>query len=1091
MWRRLCGLLVLLVLFLLGGSAKAGAPDTRLPSGLLEAPAPPLPVNPRFDSFNLDIFSAHFKVNCFFQDRQGFVWLAGSEGLYRYDGYEALHYPLPPVDGRTAGEPRYIMEDHAGIFWIAADDGLDRFDPLSGQWAFYRSRPNEPSSLAEGPVIGVLEDAQQQLWVGAGESLDLLDRQTGQFKHFSLNKDGSPGSRTITALAADRQGRLWATTQNGVLNRLNPASGGVQRYALNRPDAGNPATAEVGAMLVDPSDALWLAVKGGLLHFDPQQERFTWLPHGDAAYADDRPTALVRTPEGNFWVATAQAGLYHLDLPTARWSHMTLQIGDPYSLSEPGVESLLLDRAGILWLSNHSGQVNRFVPWRNWRIYRHARGNPNSLSSDDISAIAEDQAGRLWIGTHGAGLNRYDRTSGQWTQYLLDTRGTGGLNDNLVTALAIGTQGEIWVGTQFGGLNRLAPEQNRWDTFQNGSAADSFSGAAIQTLLAGSDGVVWVGAASGILDRLDARTGKFTHYHAPQPQADPNPLSSMISALAFGRPGELWVGTNGGALYRMTSANGQWSADWLASTWQGQPRSVTSLFADAKGALWVGTLQGGLIRLDLQTGALQRIQPDEAQPLGDVVSIQADEQGMLWLGTSSGLVRVDPAHATFEHFGIAEGLPGEGMSNRAALQLRSGEMIFGSASGLTIFDPRAIAKNPHVPPMVLSDVQLDYRSMNPERITAQPDGSREVRLSYLENRLTFSFAALDYTDPTRSQYAYRLEGVDPDWVPAGARRQAAYANLAPGEYRFRVKATNSDGVWNEQGATLHILIQPPFWQTAPFWVLVGLVVAGGLFGGVRWRLSTLERQKGQLETRVQERTRELNDALAELEKSKVAAEHAAVMEERQRLARELHDSVTQLIYSQVLSADIGRKLLRQGKLPALEKTLNELGGVAVQSLKEMRLLLYELRPSFFEQEGLRNALELRLDSVERRSHVDATLEIEGDPDQLPAQVSWELYRVMIEALNNALKHAQASEVRVRLSVRAVDGGPAQHVDVEVCDNGIGFDPQTTGAGGMGLGNMAERAAKIGAQLEISSSPGQGARVRVAAKVKPMNQEGEL
>jgi signal transduction histidine kinase len=168
-----------------------------------------------------------------------------------------------------------------------------------------------------------------------------------------------------------------------------------------------------------------------------------------------------------------------------------------------------------------------------------------------------------------------------------------------------------------------------------------------------------------------------------------------------------------------------------------------------------------------------------------------------------------------------------------------------------------------------------------------------------------------------------------------------------------------------------------------------------------------------------------------------------------------------------------------------------LGGVAVQSLKEMRLLLYELRPSFFEEEGLRDALELRLDSVERRSHVDATLEIEGDPDQLPAQTSWELYRVVIEALNNALKHAQASEVRVWLSVRAIDGGPAQRVDVEVRDNGIGFDPQMVGAGGMGLRNMAERAAKIGAQLEMNASPGRGTCVRLTAEVKPMNQEGEL
>ena len=755
------------------------------------------------------------------------------------------------------------------------------------------------------------------------------------------------------------------------------------------------------------------------------------------------------------------------------------------------MSALLLDRAEILWLSNRSGQVNRFVPWRNWRTYRYVRGNPNSLSSDHISALAEDQAGRLWVGTQGAGLNRYNRATGQWTRYVLNTQGSGGLSDNLVTALAVGTRGEIWVGTQFGGLNRLAPEQNRWDTFQSGSAADSFSGDAIQALLAGSDGVVWVGGATGMLDRLDTYTGKFTHYRAPKPVADPNPLSTLVSALAFGRPGEIWVGTNGGALYRMNPANGEWSADMLASVWHSRPHSVTSLYRDAQGVLWIGTLQGGLVRLDLQSGVARQVQPAAAQHLADVTSIQGDAQGRLWLGTSDGLVRFDPLSATFERFGTAEGLPGEGMSQRAALRLRSGEMAFGSVAGLLLFDPRAVAKNPHVPLVTLSDVQLFYRSLGPQRIAAQADGTRLVNLSDQENMLTFSFAASDYTDPARTLYAYRLEGVDPAWVSAGVRRQAAYANLAPGEYRFQVKAANSDGVWNEQGTELRIVIHPPFWQTWPFWMLVGLLVSGGLLGGLRWRLRTLERQKHQLEARVQERTRELHDALAELEKSRQSAEHAAVMEERQRLARELHDSVTQLMYSQVLTAEVGRKLLQQGKLPPLEDTLRDLGGVAVQALKEMRLLLYELRPSFFEQEGLRDALELRLDSVERRSRVDATLEIEGEAEQLPAPLSWEIYRIVIEALNNALKHAQASRVRVWLRVQTLENAPAQCVDVQVSDNGAGFDPHAAGAGGMGLRNMAERAAKIGAHLEISSAPGQGTHVCLTMRIEPVNHEGEM
>jgi signal transduction histidine kinase len=406
-------------------------------------------------------------------------------------------------------------------------------------------------------------------------------------------------------------------------------------------------------------------------------------------------------------------------------------------------------------------------------------------------------------------------------------------------------------------------------------------------------------------------------------------------------------------------------------------------------------------------------------------------------------------------------------------------MFFGGFQGLNAFHPAQIELNPHAPSLVITALDPYDQSTRADLLPGE-----RLQLSYQDNDVSFHFTALDYSAPTRNQYAYKMDGVDKDWRQAETNRRADYANLRTGDYVLRVRASNSDGVWSEEH-TVHISVTPPAWET--WWFQGGalLALALGLLGVYRLRVRNIEAQRRQLQAQVEQRTAQLSETnvllrqeMDERQRAEQAlaqqAAQAAVAAERNRLARDMHDSVTQSLYSLTLLSAAGQRMIEAGDLSQVESNQARLSEISQQALQEMRLLVYELRPLALQSLGLVGALEGRLEAVERRAGINARLITNDEEmDAWPPQVEQELYRIAQEALNNALKHAGAGTVTVR--IQAEDGTLA----LEISDDGRGFDPQSVSSkGGLGQASMRERAAKIGAHLTINSSPGAGTRIKI-------------
>jgi signal transduction histidine kinase len=496
--------------------------------------------------------------------------------------------------------------------------------------------------------------------------------------------------------------------------------------------------------------------------------------------------------------------------------------------------------------------------------------------------------------------------------------------------------------------------------------------------------------------------------------------------------------------------------------------------------LWIGT-QGGLNRLDLTN--IEAADPatytfthyvEQDGLANDEVWAIIEQGGTLWLGTTNGLSRFDPARREFKNYYASDGLPINDID--AGLLSDSGELFFGGVNGFISIDPDQMTDNSYIPPVVLTSLQQNGKDM----ITGQAaENLSRITIRWPENSFEFGFAALSYTQPEKNQYAYMLEGFDKDWIYLGSQRFGRYTNLNGGTYTLRLKGSNNDEVWNEAGTSIEVTVVPPFWVTGWFRGIIALLLLAGGVIAYRLRIRYLETRSQDLEKQVAERTAELQheidqrykveDNLRQHEREK------AIIEERNRLARELHDSVTQSLYGMTLFAEAAARQLDTGLVPPAADNLRKLSQTAKNALEEMRLLIFEMRPPILEEEGLAAALQARLEAVEGRIGLTTQLRLEGEGD-LPPGIQEGLYRIALEALNNTLKHAQASCVTISLIQE-----PKLTV-LRIVDDGVGFDfDSAQKSGGLGLIGMKERAEQFGGQLTVKSELGKGTTVQVEVK----------
>lgn len=837
------------------------------------AAAPPLSL--RFETLTQEHGLPHQTIFALLQDKQGFIWLGTQGGLVRYDGYRAIVFQhdlgnpnslpdswifslhedlrgqlwvgtrsgLARFDPEKNGFTRYLFPDLGqdntkqsrvvrvieadgqGAMWLATEGGLQRFDPESGRFQAFLHNPKRPASIASDNVLALARSADGGLWVGTQEGLDYLPPKSTDFSHFRLTAQAArdlPDNR-VQALRIDDAQALWIGTAKGV-TVWNPGSEWTQRRGL-APPAGVESF-QVNAIYQDKHANLWLTTaQNGLLLWDKIAQRFSVYRHqpGDThSLAADRTLSVTHDRSGTLWVGTWEGGASRTDLDSGGFERFIHRPGDPGSLPDSPISAQAEDGGGHLWVGTFTG-LYLFDPVRGHvlRSYRHEPGNPDSLSDDRVFFILPEADGRLWIGTR-AGLNLLDRKSGRLRRVRLKI---GSSSENF-TQVARASDGVLWLGS-FGGLTRYDPKdgsvrQFRYDPANSRSISDNFA----LTVLVDSRERIWVGTMQG-LDLLDQASGNFTHYrHDPR---NPNSLSSdRIQYLFEDGHGTLWIGTANGVNRGVSSKEGGLSF-----------RAYTS-------------------RDGLAHNSVSNIQPDAA--------------GRLWLGTSDGLARLDPASGKISNFKVRDGLINGYFLHRSSKRGSDGTLYFGGAGGLIAFRPEAIAANPFPPPMAFTDISIFNRSIidNPPPPDVALDGpltqAKTLKLPWHMSVFSLEFAALHYADPSRNRYAYRLEGFDRDWMETdAAHRTATYTHLDPGSYVFRVKVANKDGVWNNAGGTLRIVITPPFWMTWWFRLLAAAALLAIAVSAYRWRIGRLARRQAHLERLVAERTSELSEQKKKVE----------------------------------------------------------------------------------------------------------------------------------------------------------------------------------------------------------------------------------
>lgn len=832
-------------------------------------------------------------ASCILQDKKGFMWIGTRDGLNKYDGYTVTVYNTDLEDPFSiSGNFIWCMkEDKQGDLWIATiDGGLSKYESKEDKFIRYMHNPSDPTSLSHNRVQSILVDKDENVWIGTRGGLDLLDKKNNQFIHYRHDPKNthSLADNDVSQLLEDNAGNLWVGTRNHGLDRLDRRRNTFTHFQHDPANQNSISRDVIISIYEDSQENLWIGTdEGGVNLLDRNTNTFTRFMHNP-----DNPNSLCHNTvrcineddQGYLWFGTENGGMSLFDKKKNVFYQYKQDDKDPFGISSNSFWEIYKDRKGNMWVATYGGGVD-FLDKEpaKFSIYKKNPNTSNSLSHNNVNSFMEDDKGLIWIGTDGGGISVLDRRHNTFRHYSHQST-PNSLSSNAVIKILQSKDKEIFVGSYGGGLSVLKnPETESFHNFPVDTVGHrGTSSAHIFDMAEDEEGNWWLGALNGGLDYYNKTTNTFTYY---QPNsADPHSISSlMVLSLFLDSKKNLWIGTLGGGLDLLDRATKRFIHYQHEEK---NPNSlsndiINSIFEDSKGNLWVGTNNG----LNLFHPASQTFTfyfQKDGLPNNVIHSILEDGNGNLWLGTNNGLSCFNPVANTFRNYGLNDGLQSSTFNRGACLKTSTGEMFFGGSGGFNVFHPDSIRANTFIPPVFITDLQIFNKTIKAGAVDSplktHINAASEITLSYKQSVFSIEFVALNYTIPEKNMYAYKLEGFDKEWSYVGTQRKATYTNLDPGEYSFHVKASNNDGVWNEKGTTLKIIITPPYWATWWFQMFVSFTILGAIYSFVKFRMNTIRQQKAKLEEQVREQTAEVT---AQRDALKAQAENMRLLHEQQ------------------------------------------------------------------------------------------------------------------------------------------------------------------------------------------------------------------
>ena len=847
----------------------------------------------QFDHITTDEGLSSSSIVTILQDYKGFIWIGTYNGLNRYDGHNFEIFRNDPFDTLSIYS-NYIwsmFEDSNQKLYVGTVGGLSEFDQKKNIFINHNTLRISPMYQSSWIVRCILEDDQKNLWLATNLGLIKFNRIENTITQYQSdpNNEKTLSNSNIEHIILDNLGNIWVSTWNG-LSKFNPETEKAIRYLYN-PDKG-PNLDEYSFMdlLLDKNGDLWVATYGtGLFKVNnisgenPIFKLYKNDPNDNRSLSGDRILSMFMDNKDRFWIGTENRGLNLYDWTNDKFWQFHKTDYDPKSLNNESINAIFEDFVGNIWVGTYAGGINILKNSGNrFKTYQNMPGAPLSLSNNTVTAFLEDHKKNIWIATDGGGVNLLDEKTGTFKHY--NSHNTNLNSDNVLSITECKDQ-TIWISTWAGGISRFNTKNKSFNSYTTVNSAIHDNN--IFSLIEDENDNLWLGSFQHGLIRFDKHTESFKNYSVENTDL----LSNMIVVIKDNKRGSLLLGTN--LCFSIFDIAKEKITNYLNNP--EDPGSISSnsvydISIENDTSIWIAT-QNGLNQFNPSTNNFRKFFISDSLPDNIIKGLVFDSDGLLWITTNKGICSFNTQiRKVIRIFTREDGLQGNEFNNNSVYPLKDGRILVGGTSGFSLIDPGKLINNTKIPEIRFTDFLIFN-----ERVRPGPDSPIEkhisecdqITLHYDQNMITFRFAVMDFTQPEKNQYAYKMGNFDHDWIYSGNQWSATYTNLNPGDYLFRVIGSNNDGVWNRQGISVKITILPPWWQTIWFKTLVILFIVTLFIGIYLFRVNQLKKQKYMLEYQVAERTREIEEKNTLLIKqTEELNESNALLKERQQLVEE-------------------------------------------------------------------------------------------------------------------------------------------------------------------------------------------------------------
>jgi len=793
--------------------------------------------------FTIEDGMSQTSVQCLMQDQKGFLWIGTQDGLNKYNGYSFLRFKNDPSDTTTISNNyiRCIYEDNENNIWVGTNYGLNKFDAEKQIFIRYLRDDADPNTIPEDEVYSIYQDKKGFIWLKTERFLSRLNPRNGKIRHYEHFNDifSFISVNAKFSIFEDHKNQLWVGTKDG-LNYFDRELEIFKRYNHDPNNKKSLSNNRIKIIFEDSKHNLWIGTKNGLNRFNWDNENFTRFfnySNKTNSLSNNVISDIFEDSEGNLWIATDD-GLSRFNRETNQFNVYSEFKFDNNIILTTSITSIIEDRTGILWVGTLQGLIKIEKGKKKFNLYAKNEKGESLFSNNYIASIFTENDSIIWVGTWGTGFHIFNRKSKEVNRYFT---GNSDLKNDFVHKIFKSSNGDYWLGTQ-DGISFFDQEHKTFSGFENKEIIQMLNKNRIYDIVESDFANYWIATKYGL---LNIKNDSLVKSYIATEENETTISSNLVYDLLLDSKNNLWIATDyglnklnlsSGNIIQYFKTNAQCN-DCLSSN------EILCLYEDtANQVLWLGTV-AGLNKMDVKTEQFTVYTEKDGLPNNLIYSILADDDGSLWMSTNRGLSKFNPEDKSFSNFGVSDGIQDSEFNHGACFKSSSKEMFFGGIAGFNSFYPDSIQLNETIPNIAITSIEL-FANDKLQQITIGKN--KHIRIPYKNNLITIESAALDFTNPEKNYYAYKMEGIEDEWMNLGNRRYATFSNLSPGVYTFRVKGANSDNVWNEEGATLEIEVLTPFWRTKLAFAFYILLILFSIYWIFQYRTKTLRKSNQEL-----------------------------------------------------------------------------------------------------------------------------------------------------------------------------------------------------------------------------------------------------